>query len=110
MGENHDFKVQTWKRTVESNKSAILLLSEIKEKQVPPREENDMDVEVNLDLGKESLKHYKWYHPRVFEEAMEHLKASKDRMGEHTLNNDVLEATLEGLKGTNLLTKICFDW
>ena len=102
MGENHDFKVKRWKKIIEGNKSALLLVNEIKQKQVPPKEENDMDVEVSLDLNEESLKSYQWYHPRVFNEVMDLLRSQKQRMNEDTLNDDVLEAVLEQLKETKL--------
>ena len=62
LGRNFDADVLFWKKCLEGRPQATLsLLYEIKEKQVPKFEENDMQLEVQLDSSQEALSDYENY-------------------------------------------------
>jgi hypothetical protein len=62
LGRNFDADVLFWKKCLEGRPHATLaLLNEIKEKQVPKLEEDDMQLEVQIDISQEALSDYENY-------------------------------------------------
>lgn len=61
FSNNHDSKVVIWKERVESHQKALMLLQEIKSKQLsPPRvKDDDMDVDITVDFR--DIKSYKFF-------------------------------------------------
>lgn len=57
MGANSDYKAMVWKREIEKNKVALLVLEEVREKQ-SERAADDMVVDVPLDVSKSTLHSY----------------------------------------------------
>ncbi len=58
MEKEHDAKLQVWKREVEQNESACMLLQEIISKQLPKLAEDDMDLNRMVDMKEETLQQY----------------------------------------------------
>ena len=56
MGLTADYKLKIWKKTIENNKRSTLFLQEVVQKQISNKEEDDMDLDV--DLRQESIKDY----------------------------------------------------
>ena len=102
MGDNSDYKLKIWKEAIETNKSCLLFLQEINEKQVPKKDDDDMDIEIHLDLREEMIKKYRWFNPKIFTEGLEILEAEKERSGELAITDDVLKAAIERLKKEKL--------
>ena len=102
MGDNSDYKLKIWKEAIETNKSCLLFLQEINEKQIPKKDDDDMDIEIHLDLREEMIKKYRWFNPKIFTEGLEILEAEKERSGELAITDDVLKAAIERLKKEKL--------
>ena len=71
MGKSCERKLQLWKKEIEENKAAELLLREIKEKQVTrivtERTDDDMDVEVQVDMSESAIQEYEMFDKDVFQ-------------------------------------------
>ena len=61
MGKDHDAKILMWRKRVEENESACLLLQEVTAKQFPPLGDDDMDVVRIADLQANSIQQYRFY-------------------------------------------------
>lgn len=102
MGENLESKVVLWKRQIEENKSALLLLQEVKEKQIPHREVDDMFVELSVNIEEKSLSSYRWYTCKGYEKATSCLDAVKSNSLENNNTEDVLDEAIKKLGGEKL--------
>jgi hypothetical protein len=102
MGENSDFKVILWKKQIEESKSALLLLQEVKETQVPLREVDDMVLEINVDTEEKTLASYRWYSSRAYKKAESCLKEVKLAMFESLITEEVLDEAIKKLRGEKL--------
>ncbi len=49
MGLVANYKLEIWKKTVENKKCSILLLEEVMQKQLTKKDEDDMDIDVDLN-------------------------------------------------------------
>ena len=72
MGLTADYKLKIWKKTIENNKCSTLFLQEVVQKQISNKEEDDMDLDV--DLRQESIKDYQWYRPDIYEITMKNVE------------------------------------
>ena len=66
MGTTSESKVILWKKTIENNRAALLLLREVFEKQVPQANDStdtasDMNCDVNIDFSEEHAKQYNYF-------------------------------------------------
>jgi hypothetical protein len=91
MGENCDSRLQMWKKDVELNKRSCLLLSEVKEKQVPIAEEDDMQLIVDIDFSEYIISHYKNYNKTIYSYCQDILKNESCGMG---ITDDSLDKAL----------------
>jgi hypothetical protein len=71
MGKSCERKLLLWKKEIEENKAAELLLREIKEKQVTrivtEHTDDDMDVEVQVDMSESAIQEYEMFDKDVFQ-------------------------------------------
>lgn len=102
MGENFDYKVLHWKKTIEENSCAISFLEEIDEKMIPKREEDDMEIEISLNLKEENVQNFSWYTPKTYVYALSLLEQERNIMGELSFTEDVLKQTLAKLQDKKL--------
>ena len=103
MGNNFDFRVKIWKKSIEEKKSAQLFVDEIKESLLPKREEDDMDVEVEVCLEEDKVNNFKWYSPDVYQHTMTLMNAeSRRQLGE--ISEDVIVEVQKELLNTKLPT------
>ncbi len=97
MGENYDFKAIIWKKTIEENKCAKLLVEEIKETQLPPKGDDDMDLVVEVDVSEETIRNYEWYSPENYQRAIAELNKTREIFNEPSVTSDHLDETLTRL-------------
>ena len=102
MGENFDSKAIMWRKAIEANKCAKLLVEEIRLKQVPEKEDDDMDVVLDVDVSEATIKDYEWYSAENYLRTMEHLEKSRQRLNEKTITNEVLDETAKRLGNEKL--------
>ena len=98
MGNNSEAKIEHWKKNIERNALAKLLLLEVKEKQVGTREEDDMMIEVAIDFSEETIKEYENYNDHDLFLFCTKLLAS----GNVPITDDDLEAALSQLSNDKL--------
>ena len=103
MGENYDFKVIIWKKNIEENKCAKLLVGEIKETQLPPKDDDDMDLVLDVDVSEDTIRNYEWYSPANYQRAIAELNKTCEIFNEPTITNDHLDETLRRLGNERLL-------
>ena len=101
MGANSDYKAMVWKREIEKNKVALLLLEEVREKQLK-RAADDMVVDVPLDVSKSTLHSYHNSSDDAISKVESCIENVKSKMGEINVNEDVLLAALRALKSEKL--------
>lgn len=79
MGENFEHKaiIIIWGKSIECNKRAKLLLEEVKRKQIPDREADDMDLELDVDVSEANVECYDWYSPENYQRTIEHLEKTR---------------------------------
>ena len=66
MGKHYDSKVLVWKRSIEENEKAVLLLSEVKSKQLTPLADDDMEIERVVDIGTTNVgQGYKYFDENI---------------------------------------------
>ena len=103
MGNNFDFRVKIWKKSIEEKKSAQLFVDEIKESLLPKREEDYMDVEVEVCLEEDKVNNFKWYSPDVYQHTMTLMNAeSRQQLG--GISEDVTVEVQKELLNTKLPT------
>ena len=102
MGDNSDYKAIIWQKTIEANRCAKLLLEEIKRKQVPEREEDDMDLVIDVDVSEGTVQGYEWYNPENYRRSMKQLEETRQLLVESTFTADVLDETLKRLEREKL--------
>ena len=95
MGENFDYKAIVWRKCIETNKCTEKLLLEVKEKQVPDREEDDMDIAIEVDASEATLKTYEWYTPENYQRTVTQLEKSRQILNETNYNSDVIDEALK---------------
>ena len=74
MGKSHNAFALMWKREIEANKRCELFLREIKSKQVPVFEDNDMALDVIIDTSESLLSSYRYYFKKVYDIRMAALR------------------------------------
>ena len=102
MGENFDYKAILWRKSIESNKCAKLLIEEIKQKQVPPKEEDDMDLVFDVDVSEATIERYEWYSAENYVRTVEQLEKSRQSLNERSITNEVLDETARRLGNEKL--------
>lgn len=102
MGENFEHKAIIWGKSIECNKSAKLLVEEVKRKQIPDREEDEMDLELDVDVSEANVECYDWYSPENYQRTIEHLVKTRQLFKESTFTVDVLDLTLRQLENERL--------
>ena len=101
MGENFDYAVKKWKKEIEENNSTLLFVREIEGKMLN-RSNDDMHLDTTLNLDEDSLKALKYCTPEVYDRTLQLLESERQRMGEDTLNDDVLMAVKAKLQNAKL--------
>ena len=102
MVENYDFKALIWKKTIEENKCAKLLVEEIKETQLPPKDDDDMDLVLDVDVSEDTIRNYEWYSPANYQRAIAELNKTCEIFNKPTITNDHLDETLRRLGNERL--------
>ena len=98
MGQDHDAKLQMWKREVQENESACKLLQEVVSKQLPQLAVLNRTV----DLSEESLQQYRFYSKDVLGYCLTLIKPIKDQVNECEMTEDVVKTALDVLKGQEI--------
>ena len=80
MGDNFDYKAILWRKSIEANKCTKLLVEEIIEKQVPPREDDDMDLVLDIDISETTIKTYEWYSADNYAQTVKQLERSRQSL------------------------------
>lgn len=101
MGANSDYKAMVWKQEREKNKVALLLLEEVREKQLE-RAADDMVVDVPLDVSKSTLHSYHNSWDDAISKAESCIENVRSKLGEINVNEDVLLVALRALKTEKL--------
>ena len=101
MGANSDYKTVVWKREIEKNKVALLLLEEVREKQLK-RAADDMVVDVPVDVSKSTLHSYRNSSDDAISKVESCIENVRSKMGEINVNEDILLAALRALKSEKL--------
>ena len=102
MGRNYDFKAIIWKKTIEENKCAKLLVEEIKETQLPPKDDDEMDLVLDVDVSEDTIRNYEWYSPANYQRAIAELNKTREIFNDPTITNDHLDETLRRLGNERL--------
>lgn len=102
MGKDHDAKVQVWKKKVQENESACLLLQEIISKQLPQLAEDDMEVERTVDLEAEVLKQYQFYIPESLSYCCSVITPIQERYNKCQPSEEIIKEALAVLKGVGI--------
>jgi hypothetical protein len=97
MGKSHDIKVLMWKNEAELNKKCVLLLEEIRNKQVPVFEEDDMELEVTIHSSESTLTSYNFYSKEVYEELNNNLFKNRDFITGDELESSIRSITRKGI-------------
>ena len=79
-----------------------MLLEEVKRKQIPEREEDDMDLVLDVDVSEANVGCYDWYSPENYHRTIEHLEKTRQLLKESTFTVDVLDQTLKQLENERL--------
>ena len=90
-----------WRKSIEANKCAKLLVEEIRLKQVPEKED-DMDVVLDVDVSETTIKDYEWYSAEDYLRTMEDLEKSRQRLNEKSITNEVLDERAKHLGNEKL--------
>ena len=69
MGESYDSKIQVWKNTIETNRSTVQFLQEVKENQAKDCNADDMAIDTQIDLTDNAVNAYSSYTPEVLQQA-----------------------------------------
>ena len=102
MGKEHDAKLQVWKREVEQNESALMLLQEIISKQLLQLADDDMDLNRLVDMKEETLQPYTFYNKGTFNYCLSVIKTIMQHWNEYQMTEDVLNAALDFLRGQEI--------
>ena len=102
MGENFDYKAILWRKSIEANKCTKLLVEEIREKQVPPREDDNMDLVLDIDISETTIKTYEWYSADSYAQTVKQLERSRQSLNERSITNEVLDETARRLRNEKL--------
>ena len=96
MGESCERKLLLWKKDIEENKAAELLLREIKEKQitriVTKQTDDDMDVELPVDMSESVIQEYEMFEKDVFQQCRTLVHSVKEDLS--CVNGDDIEAVI----------------
>ena len=102
MGENFDYKAILWRKSIEANKCTKLLVEEIREKQVPPREDDNMDLVLDIDISETTIKTYEWYSADSYVQTVKQLERSRQSLNKRSITNEVLDETARRLRNEKL--------
>ena len=103
MGACFDEDVKEWKEEIEKAKTSILLLEEVRDKQIPFYEEHDMEVDISIEFTRETLSTYKHFTESAFSNCQKLLAQISDGINSD-FNQDVLTHCLHHLKSLELPT------
>ena len=103
MGACFDEDVKEWKEEIETAKTSILLLEEVRDKQIPSYEEHDMEVDISIEFTRETLSTYKHFTESAFSNCQKLLAQISEEINSD-LNQDVLTPCLHHLKSLELPT------
>ncbi len=102
MGVSFDSKVLIWKKTIEDVLSALLFLRSIKEHQVPQLKEDDMEIDIELDICKETVESYASFSLPTYEFCVRLLNEVKNKRAETTISSVTLDDAIYVLQNRNL--------
>ena len=102
MGKDHDAKLHLWKKKVQQNESACLLLQEMLTKQLLELAEDDMEVNRTVDIKEESFQQYKFYNKEVLSYYLSIVRPIQELSNECQSTEDVIKASLDVLKGQEI--------
>ncbi|CAB3997520.1 hypothetical protein AC249_AIPGENE16794 [Paramuricea clavata] len=98
IGENSEAKIYHWKKEIEKNALAKLLLDEVKKKQIGICDENDMMVDSVIDFSEETIMSYNHYKPHLFQFCASLLDSgAKDNLTDDDLYAALFKLTSEKL-------------
>ena len=98
MAENHDSKVQVWKKEVETNEAACKLIKEIMLKQLHQIKKDEMELIRTVDMEGGSLKEYQFYNEEVLDYCMSIIKPIQKQLNECQVTEDVLTEAIHVLQ------------
>ena len=79
-----------------------MLVGEIKETQLPPKDDDDMDLVLDVDVSEDTIRNYEWYSPANYQRAIAELNKTREIFNEPTITNDNLDETLRRLGNDKL--------
>ena len=101
MGDNFDYKAILWRKSIEANKCTKLLVEEIIEKQVPPREDDDMDLDWLLTSARQQSRRTSGI-VLIYAQTVKQLERSRQSLNERSITNEVLDETVRRLRNEKL--------
>ena len=102
MGESFDAKVYVWKEAIERNRTTVAFLEEVQEKQVPKFDLDDMVIETQVDLTKDTVKGYPFYQPEILQNASKIINDIQHQRQDKNVTDDTLRAAISNVKGEHL--------
>lgn len=103
MGNSCDSRLLIWKKNIEEVHSALAILNEVQEKQVPKLNDDDMDIDVAINIDEEHLKAtYKTYDKSAYSLCVTLINEQMKRNDEKFVTSSTIKDVLYILKTRKL--------
>ena len=102
MGESYYYKIQVWKNTIETNRSTVEFLQEVKENQVKDCNTDDMDIDTQIDLTDNSVNAYSLYTPEVLQQATMLISTTQFLRNETGITDQTVNDAIKHLESEEL--------
>ena len=102
MGESYDSKIQVWKNTIETNRSTVQFLQEVKENQVKDCNADDMAIDTQIDLTDNTVNAYSSYAPEVIQQATKLISTTQLSRNETGVTDQTVNDAIKHLESEEL--------
>ena len=104
LGVENDAKVLLWKKSIEENYKCLAFLQELKQKQGPICDEDDMMVDIEYDFSDATVRSYTSYAPGVYQHCNQLFQTLLGMKGNTVavISDQLLDAALNVLRKEKL--------
>ena len=102
MGESYNSKIQVWKNTIETNRSTVQFLQEVKENQVKDCNADDMDIDTQVDLTDNTVNAYSSYTLEVLQQATKLISTTQLSRNETGVTDQTINDAIKHLESEEL--------
>ena len=102
MGEYYNSKIQVWKNKIETNRSTVEFLQEVREKQVKDCNSDDMDIDTQIDLTDKNVNTYSSYTPDVVQQATKLISTIQVSRNETGITDEIVKDAINHLESEEL--------